>query len=678
MNKMLTKRSKGKKIAVLSAAALLCATLGLSLAFGLRKMTNASTAVAFDAVENTYASAHKMNHVPQSSGSSTYFYNYNPSSPTTFNGDMAYLQGSGSAIKANVTAEHDIALVWTAPADGSFYIQRSSSSRMVVTTNLGKVTDHTETKVAFLMGAVDATSGVMSVGGRLQQNRYESAGGVTYSDDGIFYSIKGYTPSGTDATTSQSQFYMPSSTSAVSIKQGESFIVLACMPTYSETSGRNTSGYRQVQFHNFDICFTEDGVSSPTTYSVSDTILKGENGLDSSLSVYAVESASWATFGTAENRETYTETYEDLSATKKTVEYPFHSNTGNGQFVNNEALSSNWDIVVNGSSTKINTKAGRDSSIYWKARNDSTVYIDHITFTHVGGGDGKVAVILKTKEGKYLSIRDFVTLSSTNTVAAYEGITFDVMAGEEILFTAQRNTSDMQVSIDATITSVGADGIQTASIKPGSATVTAQGQHGFYYGKICNKDLTDVDFSFGDAGLYLTSEGAAKSGIYFDAKIDSDDYAWMKTLYGENIRVGMAIMPKDYVDAHGALSLETLHLSGDTAGYIYTNETDTESGLTRIVHQWTFQDLTNIGDEKYHHHKVAVVKLKETNIDRDFVAMAYIIAGSEKRFITFDTGANAKAVAAEMVAQGAGSYGYLDESTEWQTVQSYANYSQEG
>ena len=131
---------------------------------------------------------------------------------------------------------------------------------------------------------------------------------------------------------------------------------------------------------------------------------------------------------------------------------------------------------------------------------------------------------------------------------------------------------------------------------------------------------------------FVMDEGASirlgdVNGIRFLATISSDDYTDLEGLEvnGASVSYGMLIAPKDYVTTT-ALTVDSVFGAGATYGYTVVNEDGTKGayvGGAKEIVNLPYQTLpeTDGGDYVV---KGSLVGIKEENLMREFVGLAYI------------------------------------------------------
>ncbi len=369
MKKHLIKTKRNPLIAFLGVAtSLLMATGCLTMQKDAWSVSAAETTAG-----TVYCEPFEMKQV--SNGASgkdeKYYYNYNPTGDA-FNDSFAYLQNqSDSAIRMFPNADFDSAIVWTAPEDGSFYITNSKDENVIrVTTNL-QLKDTGTTKVAM-------AKGVVGEDGKLALNTLIDI----YSSD-LFLKIEAINEKNGAVVVTDADIEINGNAEApISIKKGESFLVIAKAPNYAGTD------YRGVQIGKFYVNFTSTA-GAQSKYTIDGNCVgvytrdSGGNitaaapgkAAEMKTSFYAIKSGSYKTTA-VEETDGETGVSKTLFDGKAVSLTELTCPDKDGMWYN-KAASSNYCIAIKGSVCKM-APSGGDRAIAWKVPEDGELNIDKL------------------------------------------------------------------------------------------------------------------------------------------------------------------------------------------------------------------------------------------------------------------------------------------------------------
>lgn len=151
-------------------------------------------------------------------------------------------------------------------------------------------------------------------------------------------------------------------------------------------------------------------------------------------------------------------------------------------------------------------------------------------------------------------------------------------------------------------------------------------------------DAVDFEMAYGASIREGTINGGY--GLRFIATIPTADYEYLMAQVGNyysSISFGMIILPEDYVQVNGALTIEQFY--GEDAIYDWAIDgVYTESAKTRIIN---LSDLTVAYNEKYtaYTYYGAITDVKGYNLQRGFVGagyVKYVMADGEVGYKLFD------------------------------------------
>lgn len=393
----------------------------------------------------TYAKAHNVDIVMNGT---TPFYCWNPKEPGTWD-SWWYAQGASYGLNFNIWGtDYDMAMVWTAPKDGTFWAERDVSGSIYgnipITTELSGAFDSEKPQtadIALVKGTVSDSGAVGDLTSLISGTNADS----------IFKTL-------TATKANMQTNFVIGYDAPISIKAGESFMIIAKKP----------SNHHQVRYGNFTIKFVENGKTNEeaVSYDFKQNVLTQDGyAAENYFSCLAIESNSYFV---APTEATTSADYTAIERAnyKVSAYYDQHPEIGNGQFVNDVNTPGNWDIAVTGSAAKASVRSSdRDSAVWWKAEKDSLVYIDHATFANVSGAEAEASVLLKDVDGKFKGIAVGNKVNST-TAYSLTDVAIDVKAGEEIYFSTHRVESNAQVSFDILLKVIsGSESLQVCSIK---------------------------------------------------------------------------------------------------------------------------------------------------------------------------------------------------------------------
>ncbi len=288
-------------------------------------------------------------------------YNVNPNNPntTTFNSKFSHIAKQGdTAFRAFADDDYDIAVVWTAPENGTFYVQNNNGvSKIRVASNISEdASGYTEVAIAK---------------GKLQDGKLALTSLTdTGANDKLFKKIDATANSVTQTDVSVNATY----SAPLSIQAGESFVVIIKRPSYLKTNGLPRE-YRAVQVSRYFVHFTPTG-GEKTAYEVDGKCV-AEVGTAATryVSYHAVKNNSYTT----DANGTYGQT--GVSQRIFTDKSPFRSalvpQDGKvGQwFISN--TSENHSLAVNGSTCKV-APGEKDTAVTWKAPENGELLIDKL------------------------------------------------------------------------------------------------------------------------------------------------------------------------------------------------------------------------------------------------------------------------------------------------------------
>ena len=183
---------------------------------------------------------------------------------------------------------------------------------------------------------------------------------------------------------------------------------------------------------------------------------------------------------------------------------------------------------------------------------------------------------------------------------------------------AKRSTSFI-LALLATASVAGGVGALTATVD-----VVADGE------VLTDKEIVMRDGASVRYNLNVTGEEAYnENGIRFTAFIPTDTYTSLEALEataGVEVSYGMLIAPYSYYDTYGEFNEATVFGKNGDKKYHWSGDTTATDSTTQIIHI-TYDDLrasTVQGKENYHEINGSLKKIFEQNVDREFVARAYI------------------------------------------------------
>ena len=132
--------------------------------------------------------------------------------------------------------------------------------------------------------------------------------------------------------------------------------------------------------------------------------------------------------------------------------------------------------------------------------------------------------------------------------------------------------------------------------------------------------LADVELEM-LKGASIRVDDEAVTGIRFSAKMDVNEWAWLKENY-DVVKFGTFIMPAEYVTTYGALTEENLF--GATAKYFWDGKEEVGEQTEILQMYGAMYEYTDKAGATYGRINGSILEVNPANYNRAFVGLSYM------------------------------------------------------